>query len=223
MTDVDFEATSDAGGGYNVGWVSAGEWLNYTVKVATAGLYTIEFRVASPGAGGTFHLEVNGSPRDGAARGARHRRLAELDDGRWPAVPLGRRAFSVAAGDGYGRQQRRGRQLQLALCHIGIGRGVDTVQRPAGGTARRDRSGELRQRRRGDRLSRRLDGQQRRRVSRRPMSISSRRATTGGGYNVGWVSAGEWLNYTVDVATAGSTRSSSGSPRRAPAAPSISR
>src|SRR5205085_5892377 len=33
-TDVDIEATS---GGYDIGWIAAGEWLNYTVSVATAG------------------------------------------------------------------------------------------------------------------------------------------------------------------------------------------
>jgi len=63
-TDVDIEATSS--GGYNVGWVSAGEWLNYTVSVATAAAYVIEFRVASPGVGGRFHLEVNGLDKTGA-------------------------------------------------------------------------------------------------------------------------------------------------------------
>jgi hypothetical protein len=54
--DVDLQATSDTGGGYNVGWVVPGEWLDYTVSVATAGLYTFEVRVASPGAGGSFEL-----------------------------------------------------------------------------------------------------------------------------------------------------------------------
>src|SRR6188768_2631621 len=40
-TDVDIELSSDSGGGYDVGWVSAGEWLNYTVDVAAAGTYDI--------------------------------------------------------------------------------------------------------------------------------------------------------------------------------------
>ena len=59
-TDVDLEATSDAGGGHNVGWASAGEWLSYTANVAATGRYTVQVRVASQGAGGTFHLEVGG-------------------------------------------------------------------------------------------------------------------------------------------------------------------
>ena len=46
--------------GYDVGWVAPGEWLNYSVNVASAGSYTAQFRVASLGQGGTFHLEMNG-------------------------------------------------------------------------------------------------------------------------------------------------------------------
>jgi hypothetical protein len=60
-TDVDLEASTDPGGGYNVGWMSEGEWLAYSVNVMSAGAYTIEVRVASNGAGGTFHVEANSS------------------------------------------------------------------------------------------------------------------------------------------------------------------
>jgi endonuclease/exonuclease/phosphatase family metal-dependent hydrolase len=58
-TDVDIEASS--AGGYDVGWAAAGEWLNYTVKVASAGTYTAAIRVASPN-GGSLHVGFNGSP-----------------------------------------------------------------------------------------------------------------------------------------------------------------
>jgi endoglucanase len=43
---VDLQATTDTGGGYNVGWISAGEWLEYTVDVAAAGTYDLKLRVA---------------------------------------------------------------------------------------------------------------------------------------------------------------------------------
>ena len=55
-SDVDIEASSD--GGYDVGWTSAGEWLNYTVYVSSGGGYTAQVRVASPN-GGTMHLGFN--------------------------------------------------------------------------------------------------------------------------------------------------------------------
>lgn len=55
---VDIERTTDPGGpGYNVGWTAAGEWMKYTVNVATTKTYTIGFRVATPTGGGIFHLE----------------------------------------------------------------------------------------------------------------------------------------------------------------------
>ena len=47
---VDLEATSDTGGGDDIGWTAAGQWFKYTVNVATAGTYTVGLRVAAPGA-----------------------------------------------------------------------------------------------------------------------------------------------------------------------------
>ena len=43
---VDIGATSDVGGGYNLGWIQKGEWLKYTVNT-TPGTYNIKARVAS--------------------------------------------------------------------------------------------------------------------------------------------------------------------------------
>jgi hypothetical protein len=54
---VDLEACSDTGGGVDLGWESPGQWFKYTVNVATAGTYTVSFRVAAPGAvTDAFHL-----------------------------------------------------------------------------------------------------------------------------------------------------------------------
>jgi hypothetical protein len=53
-------------GGYNVGWIDAGEWMNYTINVAAAGTYDIEARVAADAvSGGTFHIEFNGVDKTG--------------------------------------------------------------------------------------------------------------------------------------------------------------
>jgi hypothetical protein len=54
---VDLEVTSDTGGGVDLGWTFAGNWFKYTVNVATAGTYTVSFRVAGPSAvTDAFHL-----------------------------------------------------------------------------------------------------------------------------------------------------------------------
>ena len=44
-------------GGFNVGWMDADEWLEYTVNVTETGRYTLRIRTASDEAdGGTFHV-----------------------------------------------------------------------------------------------------------------------------------------------------------------------
>jgi beta-glucanase (GH16 family) len=44
---VDLEVTTDTGGGDNLGWTATGQWFRYTVNVATAGTYTVTFRLAA--------------------------------------------------------------------------------------------------------------------------------------------------------------------------------
>jgi glucose/arabinose dehydrogenase len=44
---VDIESTTDAGGGYNVGWTAPKESLTYTITIPTSGIYDIVGRVAS--------------------------------------------------------------------------------------------------------------------------------------------------------------------------------
>lgn len=60
MSGVQTENTSDTGGGLNVGWTDAGDWMSYTVNLPTTGKYKVSFRVASPGGGGSFRLEKAG-------------------------------------------------------------------------------------------------------------------------------------------------------------------
>jgi hypothetical protein len=57
MAGVQTEATTDAGGGLNVGWIDANDWMAYDITIPTAGTYRITYRVASPSAGTTLRLE----------------------------------------------------------------------------------------------------------------------------------------------------------------------
>lgn len=57
--DVDIEACTDQGGGYNIGWFAADEWLEYTVDIQGSGTYDIEIRVAVHGDGRTIDLALN--------------------------------------------------------------------------------------------------------------------------------------------------------------------
>jgi len=47
MSGIQTENTSDTGGGTNIGYVDTGDYLEYTLKVNTAGTYHVDFRFAS--------------------------------------------------------------------------------------------------------------------------------------------------------------------------------
>ena len=97
---VDLEATADtqnttaAGGAYDIGWTTAGQWFNYTVNVATAGTYSVAFRVSSPyGITDALHIaSSSGTNLTGVGRRPEHRRLRDLDHGHRQRHPAGRPA-----------------------------------------------------------------------------------------------------------------------------------
>jgi 5-hydroxyisourate hydrolase-like protein (transthyretin family) len=57
MAGIGTENTSDVGGGLNVGWQDNNDWMNYSVNLATAGTYTVNFRVASYFSGAQFQVK----------------------------------------------------------------------------------------------------------------------------------------------------------------------
>jgi hypothetical protein len=57
MAGIQTETTTDAGGGQNVGFIDANDWMGYRVNVPTAGTYTIQYRVASQSGGGSIRFE----------------------------------------------------------------------------------------------------------------------------------------------------------------------
>jgi hypothetical protein len=59
-TRVDIEKTQDVGGGYDVGWTNANEWLEYTVNVVADGTYDFEIRVATTTAAKTLNIQMDG-------------------------------------------------------------------------------------------------------------------------------------------------------------------
>ena len=60
--DVDIVASTDSlGGAYVINNFQTGEWLNYTINVATSGNYSVQLRGANGyNAGVAFHVEVDG-------------------------------------------------------------------------------------------------------------------------------------------------------------------
>ncbi|WP_298740963.1 carbohydrate-binding protein [uncultured Chitinophaga sp.] len=56
MNNVQTEVTTDAGGGLNVGYIDANDWMDYKLNVQTAGEYNIQYRIASQNGGGSIQL-----------------------------------------------------------------------------------------------------------------------------------------------------------------------
>jgi chitinase len=63
MSGIQTETTTDAGGGQNVGYIDANDYMIYRVNVPTTGSYRIQYRIASQNGGGSIRFErAGGSP-----------------------------------------------------------------------------------------------------------------------------------------------------------------
>jgi hypothetical protein len=60
MAGVQTEATTDAGGGLDVGWIDATDWMAYyNINFPVTGSYQVEYRVASLSGGGVVSCDLN--------------------------------------------------------------------------------------------------------------------------------------------------------------------
>jgi endoglucanase len=59
MSGVVIEPTTDTGGGSDVGYIDTNDWMTYSVNPASAGWYTVQYRVASVGTTGKVVLSQN--------------------------------------------------------------------------------------------------------------------------------------------------------------------
>jgi hypothetical protein len=184
-TDVDIEATSDAGGGFNVGWIGAGEWLDYDIRVQTAGYYDLSARVASPYTGKSFRVLVNGQDVTGS--------ISVPGTGAWQTwqtvtrpnvyLPAGIHRATVAA-------ITSGFNLNWISMSASAG-----LTHPVPGIIQAEdfRDGGYWDSTPGNygAAYRTTD-----------VDIQATR-DAGGGFNIGWMAAGEWQEHTIQVSTTG--------------------
>ncbi|WP_331352830.1 carbohydrate-binding protein [Cellvibrio sp. UBA7671] len=94
MNGVQLEATNDTGGGQNVGWIDANDWLSYAnspVNITTAGAYDIEYRIASQSGGGNITFEeAGGTPGYGS--------IAVPSTGGWQTWTTIKQRVNLSAG-----------------------------------------------------------------------------------------------------------------------------
>jgi endonuclease/exonuclease/phosphatase family metal-dependent hydrolase len=200
-TDVDIETSSE--GGYDIGWIGAGEWLNYTVNVTGSGSYTVALRVASP-SGGTLHVGFNGP-----------------SSGTWVAV-------NVPSTGGYQNWTNvnvplllnaGGQQMTLFFDTAGINFKSATVSGGSSGTSTASGSGstpyggspvQIPGHIKAENFDDGPDGVAYHDTTPGNAGGAYRNTnvdiepSSGGGYDIAYTDPGEWLNYTVNVTSGGS-------------------
>lgn len=58
MSGIQTENTTDTGGGMNVGWIDAGDWIDYMINVPVSGVYKVYFRIACQSVAGQIELKI---------------------------------------------------------------------------------------------------------------------------------------------------------------------
>jgi len=58
QSGIQLETTTDIGGGQNIGYLDAGDYLDYYVEVPTSGTYNITYRTAAESESGAVQLEI---------------------------------------------------------------------------------------------------------------------------------------------------------------------
>jgi hypothetical protein len=217
--DVDIINSCDAaGGGYVVNNFATGEWMNYTVNATTSGSYTFQLRVSNKYANASpaFHLEVDGVKVSGS--------IAVPQTGAWctfqnvpvPAVNLtaGKHVVKIVSDQGFFNFN------SVAVTSTTATTPPPPTTTPSGymstykgkpytGTpiavpsmfmaANFDLGGQNVAY--NDTTSTNLGGQYR--TSEAVDIVASCDAAPTAAYVVNNIATGEWMNYTISVATAG--------------------
>ncbi len=191
---VDLEATTDTGGGFNLGWTATGQWFKYTVNVATAGTYRVTFRVAGINATtDAFHISnSSGTNLTG--------NVNVPATGAWQTWTSVVAAITLPAGQ---------QTLTFDQDHAGWNLNYFTISTSSGpfggtpgpvpGTVQAENydlggpgAGFNVTSINGSDNGYRSDGVD--------LEVTT---DTGGGVNLGWTAAGQWFRYTVNAASAG--------------------
>jgi uncharacterized surface protein with fasciclin (FAS1) repeats len=185
---VDIQDAGNGESGYNIGWNNSGEWMAYTVNVNEAGAYKLLLRAASGrGAGetaGSVHLEIDG------ATVTQNIKVKGTDgDQNWHDIeiltrelPAGKHLLKVM----YDLANFNLRYMRFLPDNktypvpgtIPVeefnpgGEGVGYHDADAGNNGGKYRASE---------------------------GVDIAQAKIGGGYEVGWTSDGEWMEYTINV------------------------
>lgn len=173
---IQTEACSDTGGTLDVGYVDVNDWMDYSVNVASAGSYTVDFRVAAMSAGGKVDLTVNGQILSSAVIPS---------TGGWQTWTTVSTTVNLSAG-----------KQTIRLTASGAGWNINWINLSAVQTASSSSTSVNTQY-----IPGKIEAESYAAMS----GIQTENCSDAGGTSdVGWIDAGDWCDYTVHVATAGS-------------------
>lgn len=167
MSGIMSEATADAGGGYDIGGIDRGDWINYDVNVAAAGSYTVSLRIATPSAGASFQLKKT----DGTV-------LATV---------------TLPNTGGY-------QVWQTINATISLPAGVQALQLYSTGVTNWNLNWMQIENTPIAAIPGKIEAENYIAMSG---IMSEATSDAGGGYDIGSIDQGDWMNYNVNVATAG--------------------
>ena len=180
--DVDLGVSGDLGGGYTVGWTEAGEWLTYNVDVPKDGTYQVVARVASDAdSANSFDVSIDGQSTTvdfGSTGGWQS----------WSDIAGGE--LELTAGTHELRLDMNGSDFNVNYIDLVTPENIRveaedyrddydyyTFEQTFYDTDYENQGGGYRD---------------------RPVDLEPT-SDIGGGFNVGWIEAGEWLTYNVDI------------------------
>ena len=187
MLGIQTQATTDTGGGLNVGYTDAGDWISYpTLNLPCAGTYTVQYRVASAATGAVLVLEKSGG-------GATYDTLAVPNTGGWQNWVTITRDITLPAG-----AQGLGIKVTTGGWNLNW---ISLTDKCAGASSSSSSSTPVTSMLQAENYNRFYDlttGNTGAQYRQDNVDIEAT-TDTGGGYNVGWVDATEWLEYNVNL------------------------
>jgi len=196
---VDIEYSS-AAGSHVIGWMRPAEWLQYTVDVTKAGTYDVAFKVATPNAGTSFKLAVDGT--DAAT-------VSVPNTGSWDTYNEVKKQVTLTAGTHVLRISTSGYHNICCMKFTSTGTPTTTTvtttptATPGAGAAIPGLIQAENYNTGGEGVAYHDTTSTNEGGAYRQDGVDIEMASSEGSYAVGWVRPGEWLKYTVNVAEAG--------------------
>ncbi|MES2733495.1 MAG: carbohydrate-binding protein [Bacteroidota bacterium] len=192
---VDTEPCSE--GGENVAFSDNGEWLEYTVNVATSGAYTMAARLSSPLTTGNFHIEMDGTNITGA--------VAVPNTGGWQTWQTVSKTVNLTAGQHVMRFVIDAKEFNTSKFTF-TAQGNPPIQTPFPGPNATAIPGVVE----AENFDNGVEGVAYHDTEEANLGGVLRTAgpdvftTAENSAGLGWINNGEWMEYTVNAASAGS-------------------